>query len=385
MEKKLIFVVLVFMSLDAFAQSRFDYTIGDGPYQTVVAGTSGDTLITAEHVVFFNYYDPPAPYKYERDGKTYFVAREYFNYIIDGDSTLKKFQNYYRQDGKKVYYLPSIESSDEMLLVDYGLVEGDLFDSPYNGTMRVESIVDTVLNNKTYRLFHLRSSSDPSVTDEWIESVGSLKTGFLPPELVAKIKKPRMTCAMSQNSFNSPDINTDIVKTLHYMPQKVENIEEPPVDKNEGSLWCEFIGDTLHVKGYLYENAAVRQNEMLAYMQGNDIFLEKRIASYTMVWGMAWYLHDLKFPGFKPGTYHVSCNVYELYYRSPSDGYILSNNYMDTTIECKGNTASVPDIQANARTSASPAIYDLTGRRLTAEPTRGVYIRDGKKVWKVKN
>ena len=31
----------------------------------------------------------------------------------------------------------------------------------------------------------------------------------------------------------------------------------------------------------------------------------------------------------------------------------------------------------------SPAIYDLQGRRLNAEPTRGLYIKDGKK--RVKN
>ncbi|GEM_PF-4920203 len=41
------------------------------------------------------------------------------------------------------------------------------------------------------------------------------------------------------------------------------------------------------------------------------------------------------------------------------------------------NPTGIKDIE---RTSATPKLYDLSGRRLTREPERGVYIRDGRKV-----
>ena len=387
MEKKLVFVVLMFISLGVFAQSRFYYTVGNHRYQTVVAGTMDDTLITAEQIIHWSYFDSTdenTSYKFEKDGKTYFAAHEYVNYIIDGDSTMVWYQNYYRQDEDKVYFLSSLDSSDEVLLVDYGLQEGDLFDSPNYGPMRVESVADIVIETRTHTKILLRSVSDPTITDEWISCIGSAKTGLLPPALVSQMQTPVLASAICDELFHTPDLNTDVAKVIHYIPTMLDTKSWSTLDeynKMRDEPWlCEFIGDTLHVRGYLEETAMHKRHEMLVFVQGNDVYFEKRTASSQAVFGLTWHLHDLKFPGFKPGSYRLRFNKFGLYYIIPFNYYQFNENFFDITAECKGNTASVPDIQPDARASTSPAIYDLTGRRLTAEPTRGIYIRDGKKV-----
>ena len=38
------------------------------------------------------------------------------------------------------------------------------------------------------------------------------------------------------------------------------------------------------------------------------------------------------------------------------------------------------DEDGTSHPSSTPAIYDLSGRRLSAPPTHGIYIRDGRKV-----
>ena len=46
-----------------------------------------------------------------------------------------------------------------------------------------------------------------------------------------------------------------------------------------------------------------------------------------------------------------------------------------------GQATGIDDIHVNTEscTDASPAIYDLQGRRLTQEPQKGVYIKNGVK------
>ena len=81
---------------------------------------------------------------------------------------------------------------------------------------------------------------------------------------------------------------------------------------------------------------------------------------------------------------------------TPSDSYHLGKvdfwlRYFDedvtyTIIDNEGThlvTSSIPSIHnRNGHNSSTTTMYDLTGRRLSTAPQHGIYIQDGKKVFK---
>lgn len=113
-----------------------------------------------------------------------------------------------------------------------------------------------------------------------------------------------------------------------------------------------LIGDSLHVYGYYRTNCA-GELYCLAKQEGNaaDLtFLEYRPAANCF----DYHAIDFKLPGFTQESYTILHNGKAV------------NTIVKTKIERPVN-------------NTTPHYYDLQGRKVS-NPTRGIYIKDGKKI-----
>ena len=367
------FLLALMVVTSASAQSSSEYR-STLEYNIIrFAGKQGDTLVTMD----FNTGERKSINGHE------YITGTVFTRYVNNDTIKSRTNHYYRQDGGKIYYYSGKENDEEILLMDFDLNVGDEFLLPNGQMAKVVEKKDTVITYKNRKLT-LKGLSNPSFREEWLEGMGSTTTGLLPPsvtEVVTDIVpfKVSFRGLLGLNSLSWPAVNNDFVKTdIIYSQQEI--------DPGSAPWTCEFIGDSLRLRGG-YEQRVQDRNMFVAFVNHNDVYVNNyEVPGYVN--RDCCKLLDVKFGGFKAGTYHIH---FDIFYMWPIDWdysnmtELYSKTFINATLECKGNTASFPDIQPDTRASTSPAIYDLTGRRLTAEPTRGVYIRDGKKVWKVKN
>ena len=360
--KTLILILSLIAATSAKAQSS-EYRTTMDTNSTRFVGKRGQTLVTMN---FSLNRGRTAAIK----GHTYIKGRINAHYVLNNDSTVSLTEHYYRQEDGKIYYWSGKEDEEEILLMDFDLNVGDEFVYPNGNTAKVVEKKDTVMGY-TNRKLTLEGVSNHSFHDVWLEGMGSMTNGLLPPSFVEDVEKLTLYWTDFRgffNKFNEPFVNNDLVKTSLVLPEQV-------LDMSDVIPWaCEFVDDSLRLAGSNTQGI-LDQNLFFAFLNGADIYIEHNVLP-GYVGSDKNKLVDVKLGTFKPGTYNIH---YSTFYE------VFNQCHIDTTVVCQGDLASVPDIQPNPRMSASHAIYDLTGRRLTAEPTRGVYIRDGKKVWKVKN
>ena len=58
---------------------------------------------------------------------------------------------------------------------------------------------------------------------------------------------------------------------------------------------------------------------------------------------------------------------------------LIRCSHDDEVLYCTEKTTHIADVSATKRTFGKSAVFDLQGRRLNAVPTRGMYIKDGRK------
>lgn len=322
------------------------------------------------------------------NGKTY--GRMYFYYetkddLLTSHGLYETGQPYekteyadtllYRQEGDKVFCIPKGEK-EEVLIVDFGLkVDEEFVDASkekYRVTMArpLKNGYDTEWSNiggckvmchyfysepKVLELISINTGEK----DIWVEGIGSLKWGVVPPFIAEGIEpfrqlgqhpqRAQVCVAKPENMTVMPDVNEDDYKAVL--------IERKRAYDGDVCIDYSFEGDTLCVNGiqnsestfgYPYAECLITDNRIDFMLKQNAISRIHKL------------IFNVRIPGFKAGTYQVGM---------PGQKHV--------TLECMGNGSTiVNDISISP--ALRNALYDLSGRRLQQKPQKGIYIQDGK-------
>ncbi len=303
-------------------------------------------------------------YKKTFDGKDYTSVQVY---DYDG---IEVFWFYYRTEDKKLYRYNEKKLQEE-LLMDFGLTVGDVFERPDGVKLQVVEVSDTLIRDeKTRRVLSLKGVSDESVWDKWIESYGSVRTGL---HLADDFPGYQLTDLLYMEKVNNGwydycngiynDINKDYLRSVCIDFQQLSNKEEVFMDNKDyyldGNILY-YLGRYRSEKSYSF---LLKETESILRLRifgaGDSKF------SYSDSGGKEYQMSmDLN---LSPGTY----TFYD------ADG-------VEQNITIGGDANAIDAIENDASTSkqGNGSVFDLTGRRLSTAPQRGIYIQDGRKVFK---
>ncbi|MBP1531184.1 MAG: hypothetical protein ILA39_03520 [Bacteroidaceae bacterium] len=282
----------------------------------------------------------------------------------------------FRQEGDRVYYLPSPDK-EERLVLDYSLKQGDEFTDAAGERFfvaeakRLERGLFNIQteDGKEPRMLRLISAST-DVEDIWVEGIGSLNWGIIPigvsssispfMEMGADIRSSHVAIAYGSSIMGTFDILQADYKFLPFEEDEMEVVYE-----EEPSLNFSFAGDTLCVQGCKELNCYLSYVECL--IEGQTVCLQiKQAFSDDIFDCLSNRQLDIRIPGFKAGTYIIN----------------------GQTLECKGTTGveAIQDSEFEIHNDA-PA-YDLSGRRISVSSVssassvlpKGVYVRNGRKI-----
>ena len=304
-------------------------------------------------------------------------GKDYMNYsgtnLGDNDWYYEDSLFYLRKDGTKYFYYDS-KTCLEHLLFDFDLKEGNAFTNDFEGTVyKVTDVRDTLVNDETLRLIELQNSNGKS--DIWMEGVGSIYTGILPPQ--EKYKDARL---LISRYFGYDDYWLDGYPTFFYLDnyniktadmfvetlrwdKPVETMEEweaytewknAPTDLN-----AEFIGDTLHIWGRLNTSCGL-QSYAACELNGSQIVFRVYPIEFIPADCINKYEINTKIASFTKGKYNIK----------------LSWN-KTIELECLG--ANPTSVKSISLPSQKNTFFDLQGRKLPSKPARGIYLEDGKK------
>lgn len=275
----------------------------------------------------------------------------------------------YRQDKNKIYcYDCSV--GKESLIMDFGLEVGDIF-TLYDGlNVVVEQCSDTLVTHNDVQILckkiHVRGLEQSDFTDVWIEGIGSLKYGINPPKAGE--------CHLLHNSlyleqchfcddctftFDFQEENLcgmDVMLGEEVYKSNFPNVQEYQNAFEDKLLEFELTNDTLHIGGYV--GTYCKKSLYLLFVEIADA-----IYVYSVGFplapeadGRAVNIIDVKIPGFTQNSYNV--------------------HWYGRIFPVSRKGASVSTIKDKTYTTP---YYDLTGREI-ANPTRDIYIKDGRKV-----
>ena len=307
---------------------------------------------------------------YENDECSYYAL--YGKGTIDGIDYIKEDNGRYcyRQEGNKVYCY-SLAEQKEYLVMDFGLKVGDVF-TLYDGcNVVVEQQADTLLTcwnaQKTCKKLHLRGVEQPDFTDVWIEGVGSLRYGINPPKaeetylLHSSMSMEECEEYCDYCTFVFEPQKDDLRATMVALGEEIHEDAFP--DYNEYMeahknklLTLDLRDDTLHIGGYIGTYC-----EQALYL-----LIEEGVGTI--------YIMSVPFP-LDPEADCLSVNAIDL--RIPGfaqESYIV--NFWGRTYQISRNETSLTTLEQE---SEVVPYHDLQGRPV-ANSTRGIYIKDGKKM-----
>ena len=320
-------------------------------------------------------------------------GREYNNVMIspypafwDYYESSDNFQIlHYRSDGNRIYRYDD-ENEKDILMYDFDLSPGDeVKDGDGNRykvleIIRVGDLTEHTTLNEDLRVFKLQGLDTPVKDDMWIEKVGSVKFGLLRESDFSDTTdchllffnyysvNPVIAFALNYDNFKSMPFKKSFpYKESFYTEEQEKEIMEWIVHEK---MDFEFIRDSLNIKGrsYMHKDPF---DIMECFINGTTINVDIQQVhglGDIVANDMTNYGYDVKIPGFKPGTYDI------IYYED--------NQKKDTTITCLGSVTVIENVQENSFLMHSNPIYDLSGRRLKQLPERGIYIQNGKVIFR---
>ena len=283
---------------------------------------------------------------------------------IDGIEYVKDidWRYFYRQDGNKIFCYSPVEGK-ETLVMDFGLKVGDTF-ALYDGlNVIVEQRADTLMEcwwGKTVcKTLYLRGIEQPDFTDVWIEDVGSLRYGLNPPSpeetyliystVYTEEDEFEFACYFG---FQAGDVRGIPIALGEYVKEKDFSSDEEYKAAHAGNLLTfELHNDTLHIGGYIG-----------GYCEDSRYFLVKEGD------GDIW-ISDIINP-FNPDADCISVNVIDV---------CIPGFTKEKYIVHLGSITKSVAIEPIEQEHCIYPYYDLMGRPV-AHPTRGIYVKDGKKV-----
>lgn len=238
--------------------------------------------------------------------------------IVQGGITYVKCSGdsiYYRQDAQKVYRY-NINTAIETLVFDFGLDVGDTFKLYDDCEVVVESVSDTNVVNAIFseerydnqRVLRLRGVEDASITDIWVEGIGSLHYGIERPKQAKDINSQTLAYCEVFESYNAKFLvnignvrgaGVDLGQEID--PEIIESID--PIF-NTDFLKFRLVNNTLHIGGYISCNCG-KEIYLVAKDMGNSIELEMcELAPYADCYSL--YAIEISFPEFTGEKYDVT-------------------------------------------------------------------------------
>jgi len=211
---------------------------------------------------------------------------------------------------------------------------------------------------------------DADGDDIWMEEVGSVHTGIFEPSdfNTSEVYVQSMVHDIDDCAFFS--IDTDVFKSVPFEAEILETndplVEEIIMDQfnNNTTFDIEFIDDTLHVRGALMGETRGSLKTLEAQIDDDVITLNITEPTLNIITSGLPYRFDVKIPGFEAGRYKIRYQ-----YKNPVE------------MVCQGDATGIVELK-NTETPPtgfdSNTIYDLSGRRLNAIPKHGLYIQNGK-------
>lgn len=264
---------------------------------------------------------------------------------------------HYRQEGEKVYcYDAAIE--EESLLFDFGLQQGENFSMTEMLNVRVERVCDTTIITPIFkevivcRKLYLRGVENPNFADTWIEHIGSVHYGIKRPKTLEGIPEMHLVTGdfvpmtgAYVNDFQQNDVRG---RQITFSRSYDTDHNAPSSD-----LCFRLGGDTLYVSGTLVSDYALMY--VIVTEEGSTIH---------------WNLHNLgvQFDSYLSFDFEIAIPGFK------QDAYVVYNG--------EEAIADITDVGITNVTTIGNSFspyYDLMGRPV-ANPTRGIYVKDGKKI-----
>lgn len=289
----------------------------------------------------------------------------------------------YRQQGDKVYFLTHAEN--ELLIFDYGLKVGDIFNAPTGQTFVVKETgtfhklpgyirywEELHAAPKMLRLV----SGDDGQEEVWIEGIGSMRYGILPTYIAGELDDGnnrfddiRLAYTTGPNLDGMFNIDEEMFKKRYFKRDSKKSEQQ--------YLGFSFMADTLCITGAWPLNCGITMTYAECRITGDviDISIGQPLSVF---WDFTaceeYYNVNVRIPGFKAGTYQVGVTGEE-----------------HVTLTCNGTTGiedlkdgryySLSPTKGEHKSSNSKSTYDLSGRHVK-NTRHGVYIQNGKKLVK---
>ena len=299
--------------------------------------------------------------------------KEYFRIVIYTPNSTPTWYDY-REEGDKLYRYNEEKKQDE-LFMDFELNVGDVFDRPDGVKLQVVEVGDTLMNeyDGPLKVLRLEGLDDKSIQDKWVECFGSVKTGIMLADDVPGYKITDMLYVEKENT--NYNLSRALTRGIY---NEISN---------------SYLSSVLFDVKDLLSGETTKQN--ITYEEGDGLLLKLSFVQTYQY--MYFYLYREKDENLK--CHSIPCGDYSLVYSShqqtsnvsiglnfPSGNYSLYNasgNFVQT-ITIGGDADAISAIENDASTSkqGSGLFFDLTGRRLSTAPQRGIYIQDGRKVRK---
>jgi len=301
------------------------------------------------------------------NGYTYFYDNSCFT-----NRDFDEFQKYGFRIADKKIYVYDIEKEKEHVAYDYNIQPGESFTTMDGREWLVVDKQDTIfevfyddvkLFSDKFVKIKVCLASDRSVTDEWLENLGSLHYGIF------NLHGDDIECSHvkyvigffkddEENGNNLAYATFDFaedpiyggyygwVADAEYIPEKglVEGSTECKAEFRDGRLYVEFIINNDYNKNVYYT----------AYRNGNELKILYDVLPPDVDGDIVRTNIKLTFDGLPTGDLNLNIFGYDV-----------------------GNVTSISSIKAQDEKRGG-AIYDLTGRRVKS-PEKGIYIQDGKK------
>ena len=294
--------------------------------------------------------------EYENNGNVYHKM------IVLADN-LENTAGWYREESGKVYRFDE-NTQSESIVYDFTLKEGDTFQFASSIDCTVSKVDFVELNGRQLRRITFAASRNGASGEYcWIEGIGSFGNpqGDIHPDepnsktsvlaYVHKDKSEFIPCSFAQN-YNGW-WGQQLVIT--------EKAEMPSLSEGESALEYEFIGETLHVSGYMWTSGSPNQyiycktertDDWQSYLVSFDIIDVDADTDEKSI-----HFVDCYFEDFEPNT---------VYFINDSEGKMQK---LVSSIQ----QPDTPSVQ-------TAPLFDLSGRRITGKPGPGVYIQGKRKV-----
>ena len=310
------------------------------------------------------------------DGKSYVAVTVYertiktsgSNLQIGGDWT-KQDVLFYRQEAGKVFCRTE-PGKQELLILDFGLEVGDTFDAADGEQFTVEETgVFTDYLERMYgigedkpRMLRLRSEQTGE-EDVWIEGVGSVWWGIAPRWVMQKIStfdstpdKAQVFQTVLHKDVGMLDYLADVNEEDYKLVVYYLGAER---EKQDAGLAYSFSADTLCISGVFCPISTLGPECVECKVTDDNVLALAYYGFHVLTTNSKYREITVKIPGFKPGKY-----------------YVYNTGDVSEELICPNGTSGIRDTRSP---ESADALYDLIGRRIT-QPTKGVYIRGGRKV-----